>query len=382
MRVVMITSSFPATPDAPVGGVQSAVLSLSRALLEVQPDLDLHVVRCPAERDGIAFRSTTPPYTVHNVRGWQSTLNTIPGFRPRRRLERLVDRIQPDIVHVQSAPGHLDGRKHRAVLTIHGVTERDELFRPVRFRWLRSRLKARMEAPARARFQHVIAIAGYVAQHLEGQLAGRCHFIPNSVEAEFFEHRRSESGPRVFYSGTVIPRKNMHGLIEAIGLLKRGGVDCQLRAAGRKATGTYARHLQALIDKWRVGDRIEFLGNLDRRELLSEMEHARCMVLASFQETLPMAVAEAGAMGIPQVVSPAGGTAEMVINGYSGMLVDARSAASIAGGLRPLLLDAQLAAEFGERARSMAEVYRPETVGRQTLSVYETLLQGARDASE
>ena len=88
-----------------------------------------------------------------------------------------------------------------------------------------------------------------------------------------------------------------------------------------------------------------------------------------------MVVAEAGAMGIPQVVAPAGGAAEMIAHGYSGFLVDPHSPASIADGLRPLLEDADLAATFGEHARAIAQIYHPDRVARQTLEVYRIVAE-------
>lgn len=91
-----------------------------------------------------------------------------------------------------------------------------------------------------------------------------------------------------------------------------------------------------------------------------------------------MVVSEAGAMGIPAVAAAVGGAPEMVAHGYSGFLVDPRSPASIAAGLKPLLLDASLAATFGERARDLAQVYHPDAVARQTLAVYETVAEEFR----
>ena len=261
------------------------------------------------------------------------------------------------------------------MLTIHGIGEFHELYRDVRFPRLRSFVRRIIMPRTRARYRHVVTIAGYVAQYRRGGVVGRSHFIPNPIEPAFFENRRQESGPRIVYAGSVMRRKNMHGLLAALGILGREGADFTLRVAGSHPTGSYAERIDALLEHHDLRQRVTFLGNLNRPDLIEELRQARCLVLPSFQETLPMVVAEAGAMGVPQVVTPAGGTHEMVVNGYSGFLVDAYHPESIADGLRPLLEDADLAAEFGERARDMARIYHPDTVARQTLGVYRIVAE-------
>ena len=237
---------------------------------------------------------------------------------------------------------------------------------------------ARREGPARRRYKHVIAIAGYVAQRLSGQLEGRCHFVPNAVDCRFFEVRRENAGPRILFAGPLTPEKNLHGVIDAVGILARDGVDCTLRLAGRAPGEVYAEDLGERMRKLGIRGRVEFLGLLERAGLLAEMRAARCLVLASFQETAPMVIAEAAAAGLPSVVSPAGGSAEMVTHLRTGMLVDARSPASIAAGLRPLVESAELADELGRNARDRAQLYHPQRVADQTVAVYECVLQNDR----
>lgn len=369
MRVAMV-SPFPTRPAEPVGGVEAVAVCLVRALLGVRPDMDMHVIRCPAEQDATSYQQGEPTYTVHNVAGRRSVL----GFRPHKGIERKLRELRPDVVHVQGYAGFVDGSRYPAVLTVHGILERDTLYRSHLFPRLRGWVLRRMNRPARRRYRHVIVIASYVMQYLREHVMGRCYFIPNPVESEFYEVSREESGPRILFIGSVIPRKNVHGLIEAIGLLAREGVDCSLRLAGPRLDGGYAQQLDGLIRRLRLAGRVDFLGCLDRPALREELQAARCLALPSFQETAPVVVSEACAVGVPTVVAPAGGTAEMVAHGYSGMVVDPRSPDSIAEGLHPLLESQDLADEFGRRARERAEVHRPERVAGQTLDVYEAAI--------
>jgi glycosyltransferase involved in cell wall biosynthesis len=371
----MITGVLPARPEAPVGGVEAVLSCLVGALVRARPDMDLHLVLAPAAENAVDASKAIFPCTIHRVKGWTSAISMLPGFRPSRGIVEVLAEIRPDVVHVQAAATFVDGRRYPSILTIHGVRERDALFRDVPLRRLRSWMFKCMEWPARRRYRHIISLTGYMGCYLAGRVTGRLHFIPNPVDGRFFESSRRESGPNVVFVGRVTPLKNLHGIIEAVGRLAADGVDCRLRVIGPRDEPRYNAQLDAIIHRMNIGGRVEFLGSLDRPAMIKEMQTARCMVLASFQENAPMAVAEAGAMGIPQVVAPAGGVAEMVMAGYSGQLVDAASPESIAEGLRPFVAGADLADAFGQRARNLAQVYHPDRVAQRTLEVYEAVVR-------
>ena len=377
MRVAMLTTRWAEDLDAPTGGVEAVLASLVPALLRVQPDLDLHVVHCPA-KERATRKLGAPAFTLHQLPGRVSGIRRFRLLNPHRRIERFIADLRPDVVHVQAVAFLFDGRRCPAVLTVHGMRERDALFETCVAPWLRSWTLGRLERDARTTYRHIIALTGYAAQYLRAHTGGRLHFVPNPVDEGFFTVRREEAGPCIVFVGRVRILKNIHGLIEAVGLLARDGVECTLRLAGPLESAAYGERLRGLVQRWRLEGRVEFLGNLDRPALREAMRTARCLVLPSFQENAPMVVSEAGAMGIPAVAAAVGGAPEMVAHGYSGFLVDPRSPASIAAGLKPLLLDASLAATFGERARDLAQVYHPDAVARQTLAVYEAVAEEFR----
>lgn len=375
MRVAMV-GQFPASLDKPVGGVEAVFANTVHALLRVRPDLDVHVVRWSADRAGESYPQGAPPYTVHNVRpGLQGLQGLWPRLGPRPDIQKVLDRLRPDVVHVQAMAFLVDGRRYPSVLTIHGILERDVLYRRPLTGRLRSWLLGMSERPARARYGHITLIAGYPIQYLGEGLKGLCHLIPNPVEDEFFEIRHEESGPRILFVGPIIPLKNVHGLIEAAAVLARQGVDFQWRMAGPRTDPPYGERCDALVARHGLGERVVFLGNLDRTALRQELARARCLVLASFQENAPMAVSEAQAAGVPVVVSPAGGTAEMIGGGHCGNLVSPYNAESIADGVRLFLEDPDWAAEIGRRGRERAQVHRPERVAGQTLAVYDRIVR-------
>ena len=373
MRLAMITS-YPDSVNQPAGGVQAVAACLVPALLRQRPNLDMHVIRWTDRDPRTSYTQGDPPYTVHTVK----SRRTLRGWRPHKAIEKKLRELTPDVVHVQGNAPFVDARRHPAVLTIHGIPEEDTLYRSHRFTRLRSWLLRSINRTARRRYPRVIMIASYVIQRLRGDLTGQCHFIPNPIETDFFDVSRQEAGPRVLFVGSVIPRKNVHGLIEATGRLTRQGVGCLLRIVGPRLDKAYARKIDGRIRQLELEGKVEFLGSLDRPALRAEMEKTRCLALPSFQETAPMVIAEANAGGVPAVVAPSGGAAEMVSHGYSGILVDPASPESIADGLFPLLETPDLADTYGRRARERAACYHPDRVAEKTLTVYDKLREETR----
>jgi glycosyltransferase involved in cell wall biosynthesis len=105
-------------------------------------------------------------------------------------------------------------------------------------------------------------------------------------------------------------------------------------AAGQ---GPQEAQLRALHDQLGLGDRFRLLGYVENAARLTAA--ADLFVLASMHEGLPVAVMEALALGVPVVATRAGGVAELVESGTSGVLVEPghpdRLAAAISAAAEP-----------------------------------------------
>lgn len=372
MRIALV-GDFPDLLDSPVGGPQAGAVSLVRGLLRIRPDLDITIIRVAQDHRPGVTQVGSPSVTMHTLRQGRLPWSELPGLRPARRVARLLTQLRPDVVHVRGHAHYVDGARFPAVLSIHGLPEYDRRYRPGTLRSARCVVLTRQYRRSRARYRHILANAAYVAREVQPYCRGQVHFVPNPVDARFFDVRRVESGPRVLFAGRIWSLKNVHGLIEAAARLLEDGVDYSLRLAGTIVWEEYGRRLHRLVRERGLEERVAFLGELDRRAMMDELAHARCLALPSFQEGAPNVISEAAAAGVPAVVTFAGGCGEMVTHGWTGMVVDPNSAASIAEGLRPLLESPERADEFGARARHRACVYRPETVAERTLAVYETV---------
>ena len=94
-------------------------------------------------------------------------------------------------------------------------------------------------------------------------------------------------------------------------------------------------------------------------------------------EGLPVSLLEAASTGRAVVATDVSGCREIVQDGVTGLLVAAGDAAALAQALSKLANDAGLRHSYATAARRLVETeLSAEHVGRQTIALYETLLDG------
>lgn len=169
--------------------------------------------------------------------------------------------------------------------------------------------------------------------------------------------------------GTVAnlrPQKGYPDLLEAAATVLEQVPAARFVAVGKgpqaDEIGEFHRHLG-------LGDRFQLLGyRPDAVRLVSGFD-VFCM--ASHHEGLPVALMEALALGIPVVVTRAGGNAELVVDGEEGLLVDpgrpdqlATALVALAGDDTARKAHAQRAAERGDGLTVLASIRRHEEIYR------------------
>lgn len=137
-------------------------------------------------------------------------------------------------------------------------------------------------------------------------------------------------GKTLLSVGYLIERKG-HDLV--IGALKNLP-DTTLLIAG---DGPERERLGELARACGVAERVKFLGRLDSAALVEYYGAADALVLASSREGWANVLLESMACGTPVVATRIWGTPEVVSQPCAGLLVDERSAAALAAGIRSLL---------------------------------------------
>ena len=376
MKVVMVCP-YPERPGEISGGVMGVSVYLTEALARL-PEIDLDII-VPDSAVGVERTVALPGRTVHYLRAehGRGTALKYAWINPRAVARRLAG-LSPDLVHVQNWASFVPFLKYPLVLTVHGILERDILYRG-RFRQPRSWLMKQLETNGRRRAENVIVINPYVREVLAANLRGRTWDIDNPVADELFEVVRRPVPGRVLFAGRITALKNVHGLIEGFARVAAENPAAELVLAGGGTEGAYGRRCRQRADDLGLASRVRFLGALGREEFKEQLSSAACLALASFQENAPLVLAEAMAAGVPVVASRVGGIPHMIEDKVSGVLFDPSSSDNLTAGLR-YVLTPEHADAVSRAARASAEHrYRASEVARRTLQVYQEILR--RDTS-
>lgn len=155
------------------------------------------------------------------------------------------------------------------------------------------------------------------------------HVIPNGVDADLFHPPESgdkgpENGATVFlYAGRMHREKNLDMLLDQLAGLDAHGKEpsrpWKLLMAG---DGDQRAALQDQTRKLGIGDKVEWTGWMDKKDMPALLRRAHCFVNPSQYEGLPNAVQEAMATGLPVIASNVPGNAELVDDGRTGWLFD------------------------------------------------------------
>ena len=134
--------------------------------------------------------------------------------------------------------------------------------------------------------------------------------------------------------GRLTPQKGQLLLLEAVGGLVREGLDLRLVLVG---DGELRPAIEERIAALGLRQHVSITGWVGEAEVRQAVHSARCLVLPSFAEGLPVVLMEALALGRPVISTFVAGIPELVEPGRSGWLVPAGSVAELGSALREAL---------------------------------------------
>jgi len=173
--------------------------------------------------------------------------------------------------------------------------------------------------------------------------------------AKRMARERREGDPFVILQvGTICDRKNQQLLIDALGRVRQARPDAPIRVqlAGGVFEEAYADALKEKIDAAGLGEGVEFLGwRSDVHELMAS---ADVLAMPSRDEGVPNTVQEAMAIGLPVLVSEAGGMPEVVTEGETGWILRGDSPESWAHRIGWCLENRKGLDEVGQHATEFA----------------------------
>jgi phosphatidyl-myo-inositol dimannoside synthase len=357
MSVLLVTQDFP--PDC--GGIQTYCWELAQHLHAAG-----HTVRvlCPTpERRarGVRLASLPPGLTVDRV-GVHGSLLFAPLALGMRRYLRAHPAVRT-IVYAQwqsalwqlAAPGL--ARRYRRLCLVHGRELLKTVWGPLG-RPLARRVLGSMDQvhPVSGRVRELV-------DDLELPPQVKVWTIPPGVDptrfrplpVEALRRRLGLQGARVVLSlSRLAARKNLEGLLAAFARVRAQARDSLLVIGG---DGPERARLEAQVRAGRLSGSVRFLGRIPDEELPAHYNLAELFVLPSRDhrrdiEGFGITLLEAGACERPVVAGQAGGMADAVVHGETGLLVDPTSERALADAMLRLLAEPPWARRLGEAART------------------------------
>jgi glycosyltransferase involved in cell wall biosynthesis len=191
--------------------------------------------------------------------------------------------------------------------------------------------------------------------------------IPNGVDVKLFAPNGVPRESVVLFAGSLIQRKGIRTLIEAMALVRRRYPAYKLVLIGE---GPQREELESLAGSTGQSASIRFAGNLAPAEVARWMRRSDLFVLPSLEEGQGVAMLEALASGTPCVASNIGGIPD-VLSSEWGALVPPGDPQALAAAILELLGHADRRREMGkEAAAGVRAQYDWPVIARRILEVY------------
>lgn len=199
------------------------------------------------------------------------------------------------------------------------------------------------------------------------------------VDMELFSPARFKAtkNPDVFtfvFVGRIVGDKGINELVEAFVKLHDKHKNTRLVLVGK-----YEHELDPVSGKTRklidTNDGIDACGPKYGDDLLQMYVDADCFVMPSYREGFPNTVLEAGAMGLPSIVTDINGSREIIENEKNGLIVPSKNADALYNAMERMLTNDKARGIMKSNARSMiASRFERGFVQKCQIEFYERVL--------
>lgn len=357
------------------GGAERQLVNL---LPHLPPHIESRVVSLGADL-ALADHAVAAGVRVDSL-GIESLFEWPRAVRPLRRIVRAW---RPDIVHTRLTTADLAGRvaaaRHAAVVSSIESPVYDTAVREADAangrRWKREVVRLADITSARLADVTYIACAPHVAASAKRALRvapDRMTVVANSTSVPDHPPRPGRSTPedrttRLVIAGKLAPPKGHADLLAALPAVLREHPRVRLQIVG---SGPLESELRRLSCSLGIAECVDWLGT--RADVPELLRAADLVVLPSLWEGLSLVVLEAMAAGAAIVAADIPAMRDALVDGESGVLVDARNPHALASAINRVLSDHALRSSLGRnawaRARSRFDV---RVAARELAKVYD-----------
>jgi glycosyltransferase involved in cell wall biosynthesis len=335
----------------------------------------------------------------------KATLNIFYSFEAKRKIDSLLKKIKPDIVHLnnfahQISPSILDAIKQYNIPVV--MTMRDYKIVCPSYSMLsngkpcekckngeyyhcflkkctkNSLLKSlvnTLEMYLHHRILHLydkiniyISPSRFLMHKLkEMGFHRQIIYLPNFVDIEIVQPSYEWEEESIVYVGRLSYEKGLETLIDAV-----RGLSIMLKIIG---DGPIMKELIERNKRESINN-VNFLGYIKGEQLYKEIKKSKAVVIPSeWYENNPRSVIEAFALGKPVIGARIGGIPELVKDNETGLTFEPGNAGDLNEKIKMLLADRSKLIEMGKNARQFVETeLNPEKHYRRLMEIYSQII--------
>lgn len=363
----MISSEFPPS----CGGIGHYVYYLSRELINAGNDVS---VILSGKKDKTYFNDKIQVKEL-------GLFGRSPMNRPifRRRLNKLIARDKPDIVHL-----HYGALPHiqcdcPVIVTAHWCSREGIpiFYRPIRnldafLKNILLPLYIRIESNFFRSFKNVFVVSNSLREELKKHYNVNSDVIGNGVDVDKFNENNTVKKDFILYTGKFDFGKGLIDLLEIAEMLKESHPDVKVIMIGN---GSIKKKIDKIIRKKKLFN-VKVLNHLPHDELLEYYRCSKVYVLPSYYEGLPTTILEAMACKLPVVASNISGIPELVEEGVTGYMLSPGDKKGFYRRIVELHEDPEKRKFFGEKGRErVMEKFTWSGIAKNMVEKYEELLR-------
>ncbi len=202
--------------------------------------------------------------------------------------------------------------------------------------------------------------------------------ITNGVDSEVFypksNYQTNQNEVQLLYVSRLTLQKGIWTLIKACGILSQKGiVNFKLTIVGE---GHLKDEMFSLIDKYKIRDKINFLGWKKLEELPDIYRSADIFILPSVMEGMASVTLQAIASGLPIIVSRVEGNEDVLEEGYNGLSAEYNNPTDFADAIEKLIKQPELRKKMSKNSIEKSKQFTWESIAKKYLELYEKSIHG------
>lgn len=362
-------------PSRAERGVEAVTINLVEGLQRIE-GLAIEVISCTASVKEYSSRNING-VKVHFLPSARRFGNITFGAVDRYRVRRVIDAVEPDIIHNQyhfAYPYLFSKPTVPAISTVHGITFKEAPYENDKLDRFRRLPRLWLERMVLRNVDHLLCVSEYVKETIAPLTNAKLFVVDNPVAKRYFDAANREVANRLLFTGAIIGRKNILDLLRAINLLRDRG-PLTLHIVGVVEDRYYYDTLTKYVKTHRLESRVVFRGVLSDEQLVREYEECAVLVLSSLEESAGMVLQQAMAAGKPVIATRAGGIPCIVKHNVTGLLTTAHDVEELASAIQTLLQNSALRRRMGVAGREEAlRRFQIDVTVEATLDAYRAVL--------